>query len=197
VAAEGEPDVVMFSGGEPSIHPQILEFCALARAKGVCTVVLNTNGLRLAHDRRFAAALDDLGVKIYLRFDGLDATPQLELRGRDLRRAKAHVLERCTEAGLPVMLVAAVEAGVNTHELGAVVRHGITHPAVRGVVFQPVTHSASEHLPREAHHGGETGHSHCPPRRGLGQPSRRCRPREQGLSNEGGGAGGWTRDSQA
>jgi 7,8-dihydro-6-hydroxymethylpterin dimethyltransferase len=37
--------------------------------------------------------------------------------------------------------VAAVEAGVNTHELGPVVRHGIAHPAVRGVVFQPVTHA--------------------------------------------------------
>jgi hypothetical protein len=33
VAAEGEPEVVMFSGGEPSIHPQILEFCAMARDK--------------------------------------------------------------------------------------------------------------------------------------------------------------------
>jgi hypothetical protein len=33
IAAEGEPEVVMFSGGEPSIHPQILEFCAMARDK--------------------------------------------------------------------------------------------------------------------------------------------------------------------
>ena len=44
VTAEGEPEVVMFSGGEPSIHPQIVEFCALALEKGVRTVVLNTNG---------------------------------------------------------------------------------------------------------------------------------------------------------
>ena len=50
VAAEGEPEVVMFSGGEPSIHPDILEFCAMAHDKGVRTVVLNTNGIRLAHD---------------------------------------------------------------------------------------------------------------------------------------------------
>lgn len=53
----GEPEVVMFSGGEPSIHPQILEFCAMALDKGVRTVVLNTNGIRLAHDRGFALAL--------------------------------------------------------------------------------------------------------------------------------------------
>jgi uncharacterized radical SAM superfamily Fe-S cluster-containing enzyme len=146
VAAEGEPEVVMFSGGEPSIHPQILEFCALARDKGVRTVVLNTNGIRLAHDPTFAPALAALGVKIYLQFDGLDQATHLALRGRDLRAAKAKALERCADAGLAVMLVAAVLTGVNDHELGAVVRHGIAQPAVRGVVFQPITH-AGRHTP--------------------------------------------------
>ena len=141
VAAEGEPEVVMFSGGEPSIHPQILEFCAMARDKGVRTVVLNTNGIRLAHDRSFAPALAELGVKIYLQFDGLEEATHVALRGRDLRAAKAQALDRYAEVGLTVLLVAAVEAEVNTHELGAVVRHGIAHPAVRGVVFQPVTHA--------------------------------------------------------
>jgi hypothetical protein len=61
VAAEGEPEVVMFSGGEPSIHPQILDFLALARDKGVRNVVLNTNGIRLAHDPGFAGRLAPLG----------------------------------------------------------------------------------------------------------------------------------------
>ena len=145
VAAEGEPEVVMFSGGEPSIHPRIIEFCALAGDKGIRNVVLNTNGLRLAHDPGFANALAELGVKIYLQFDGLDEATHLALRGRDLRRAKSLALDRCAEAGLPVMLVAAVEVGINTHELGALVRHGIAHPAVRGVAFQPVTH-AGRHI---------------------------------------------------
>jgi uncharacterized radical SAM superfamily Fe-S cluster-containing enzyme len=141
VAAEGEPEVVMFSGGEPSIHPQILEFCAMAHDKGVGTVVLNTNGIRLAHDRSFASRLAELDVRIYLQFDGLDIATHLALRGRDLRGVKVAALERCAEAGLVVMLVAAVEAGINDHELGAVVRYGIEHPAVRGVTFQPVTHA--------------------------------------------------------
>ena len=38
-------------------------------------------------------------------------------------------------------LVAAVERGLNDHELGAIIRYGIEHPAVRSVAFQPVTHS--------------------------------------------------------
>ena len=46
VAAEGQPEMVMFSGGEPSIHPHIVNFLAMAKAKGVQNVVLNTNGVR-------------------------------------------------------------------------------------------------------------------------------------------------------
>lgn len=141
LAAEGEPEVIMFSGGEPSIHPLILEFCALARERGVRAVILNTNGIRLARDPSFARALAELGVHIYLQFDGLTEATHLTMRGRDLRRIKADALERCAEAGLAVMLVAAVEVGVNDHELGDIVRHGIGHPAVRGVAFQPVTHA--------------------------------------------------------
>jgi hypothetical protein len=141
VAAEGEPEVIMFSGGEPSIHPQILEFCALARAKGVRSVVLNTNGIRLGHDPSFAQALAEMDVRIYLQFDGLNASTHTAFRGRDLRAAKERALERCHDADLKVLLVAAVDADVNLGEVGAIVRFGISHPAVRGVVFQPVTHA--------------------------------------------------------
>ncbi len=141
VAAEGEPEVVMFSGGEPSIHPHVLDFLSMAKDRGIKNVVLNTNGIRLAHDPRFAEHLAGLDVRIYLQFDGLEAATHLALRGRDLRRAKKTALDRCAEVGLTVLLVAAVESGVNEAELGSIVRYGIVHPAVRGVVFQPVTHA--------------------------------------------------------
>ena len=146
VAAEGAPEVVMLSGGEPTIHPLILEFIALARAKGIGMVTLNTNGVRLARDRRFAEALAGLEPVIYLQFDGFDEQTHLRLRGRDLRAVKEQALQRCADLGLAVALVAAVERGVNDHEVGAIVRHAVSHPAVRSVVLQPVTH-AGRHLP--------------------------------------------------
>jgi uncharacterized radical SAM superfamily Fe-S cluster-containing enzyme len=143
VRAEGEPEVVMFSGGEPTIHPRILDFLRLAADKGVRYVNLNTNGLRLAHDRQFMLDLAGLDKRpnIYLQFDGLTEASHLALRGRDLRAAKLKALDACAELGLTVTLVAAVERGINTQELGDIVRFGIAHPAVRSVAFQPVTHS--------------------------------------------------------
>jgi hypothetical protein len=141
IAAEGEPEVVQFSGGEPTIHPQILDFVALAQDKGVKKVMLNTNGIRISRDRRFAEELARLKPIVYLQFDGFELETHLVIRGKDLRDDKRRALERCAEGEIDVTLVAAVEKGVNEHEVGEIVRFGVAHPAVRAIAFQPVTHS--------------------------------------------------------
>ncbi len=141
VWAEGEPEAVQLSGGEPSIHPEILEMLRAAKDRGIALVMLNTNGIRLARDPRFAPALAEIGVHVYLQFDGLTEATQLAIRGRDLTEEKLRALDRCAEAGVSVSLAAAVERGVNESEVGEIVRFGIEHPAVTGVFFQPVTHA--------------------------------------------------------
>ncbi len=57
VASEGEAEVVMFSGGEPTIHKHILAFIDAAQARPIRSVNLNTNGIRLATDKAFVAEL--------------------------------------------------------------------------------------------------------------------------------------------
>ncbi|MEY9962476.1 putative radical SAM superfamily Fe-S cluster-containing enzyme [Streptacidiphilus sp. MAP12-16] len=152
VASEGEAEVVMFSGGEPSIHKHILDFIDLAQARPIRNVNLNTNGIRLAADTNFVAELGKRNrvpgrsVNIYLQFDGLTERTHRELRGRDLRTLKQRALDNCAAHGLTVTLVAAVERGLNEHELGAIITFGLDHPAVRSVAFQPVTHSG-RHIP--------------------------------------------------
>ena len=141
VEAEGQPESVQLSGGEPSIHPEILEMLAAAKAREIPLVMLNTNGIRLARDPRFAPALAEIGVHVYLQFDGFDGATQLAIRGKPLTEEKLRALERCAEAGLSVSLAAAIERDLNEHEVGPIIRFGIDHPAVTGVFFQPVTHS--------------------------------------------------------
>ena len=141
VEAEGEPESIQFSGGEPSIHKDILPMLAAARERGIKLVMLNTNGIRLARDKRFAPALAELGVHVYLQFDGFKDSTQMAIRGRLLQREKQAALDACAAAGVSVSLAAAVERGVNDDEVGAIVRFGVEHPAVNGVFVQPVTHA--------------------------------------------------------
>lgn len=145
VAAEGEPDVLQLSGGEPTIHPEIIDFVGMAKARGIRVVMLNTNGIRLARDPRFAEEVARADAYVYLQLDGFEAATHLAIRGKDLRADKERALDNCAKAGIKVTLAAAVKRGVNEHELGAIVRLGVSHPAVNGIVFQPVTH-AGRHL---------------------------------------------------
>ena len=93
VESEGEPDLVQISGGEPTIHPQILEILKLAKSKPIRHIMLNTNGVRIARDKDFVAALAELkpGFEVYLQFDSLERGALENLRGADLRRVR----ERC------------------------------------------------------------------------------------------------------
>ncbi len=140
VELEGEPEVVQFSGGEPTIHPEILAMVAAAKARGIPNVMINTNGLRIARDDDFLAGLAELKPSIYFQFDGFERRTNELIRGADLLNTKLRALDRLAAIDLDVALVAAIERDVNEHEIGAIVRFGMQHPAVRGVVFQPVTH---------------------------------------------------------
>ena len=140
VEIEGDPEVVQFSGGEPTIHPRILDMVQAAKDRGIRQVMINTNGLRIAKDDRFLEDLARLRPAIYFQFDGLDDETYRAIRGEDLLETKLKALDRLAEADLDVALVAAVERGINDHEVGTLLKFGLSHPAVRGVVFQPVTH---------------------------------------------------------
>jgi hypothetical protein len=54
---------------------------------------------------------------------------------------KLRALDRLAEIGCTVILVPAIERGVNEHEIGKIVRFGLDHPAVKGINFQPAFHA--------------------------------------------------------
>ncbi|PKB82116.1 MAG: hypothetical protein BZY88_05275 [SAR202 cluster bacterium Io17-Chloro-G9] len=146
VETEGEPEVIQFSGGEPTIHPQLLDMIQAAKDRGIRQVMVNTNGVRIARDDKFLESLARLDPVIYFQFDGLRPETYLTIRGEDLLETKLKALDRLHQAGLDTVIVAAVEHGVNVDEVGALLEFGLQHPAVKGVVFQPVTH-VGRHIP--------------------------------------------------
>lgn len=142
VAAEGNPQVVQFSGGEPTIHPQLIEMIRAAKGLGIPHVMINTNGKRIAHDDRFLAELAELRPSIYFQFDGFEPRTSEIIRGEpDLLAEKLRALDRLAAVGCHVILVPAIERDVNEHEIGRIVRFGLDHPAVRGINFQPAFHA--------------------------------------------------------
>src|SRR5438067_1645066 len=140
VASEGEPDLVQISGGEPTIHPQILEVIAAARRRPIKHIMINTNGIRIAEDPAFVDALAEIrpGFEVYLQFDSLSDEALKNIRGAALSRIRRDALAALEARNISTTLVCTVKRGVNDHEVGDIVRHALTWKCVRGVNFQPV-----------------------------------------------------------
>ena len=135
---EGRPEVIQISGGEPTLHPDLLSILGAARARDIHYVMLNTNGIELAQDRSLVRRLAEFNPAIYLQFDGVQPETHRTLRGRDLRAVKEQALDNLAEAGLYAVLVATISEGDNLEEIGDILRYGLEHAAVLGVSYQPV-----------------------------------------------------------
>src|SRR5690606_17990502 len=89
-AEKGKAEILQISGGEPTLHNDIISIIQMAKDKGFKYVMLNTNGIRIAEDDEFAAELSRLrgGFEIYLQFDGFDDGIYEKLRSKKLVEIK-------------------------------------------------------------------------------------------------------------
>jgi uncharacterized radical SAM superfamily Fe-S cluster-containing enzyme len=140
VAAEGEPDVVQLSGGEPTTHPDFFAILDAAKRRPIKHLMVNTNGLRIAAEPAFAERLAGYmpGLELYLQLDSLEAGPLIELRGADLRAVRRRAIDRLNRLGLSTTLVVTLKKGLNDGEIGRIVEWALEQPCVRGVTFQPI-----------------------------------------------------------
>lgn len=133
---------IQLSGGEPTLREDLPEIVRLARSMGFPFVQLNSNGLRLAADLRFLAALKEAGLdSVFLQFDGVTDDVHVKLRGAPLLHMKQRAVELCAEHEIGVTLVPTLVPGINTHQIGAMIDFALERlPGVRGVHFQPVSY---------------------------------------------------------
>lgn len=135
----GKLDVVMLSGGEPTLHPRLPELLDALTRRPITRILINSNGLLIARDD---ALLDLLTshrerVEVYLQFDGLSAEASRHHRGGDLTRIKAATVQRLSERAIFTTLVMTTALGVNDDEIGDVVQLALATPYVGGVSIQP------------------------------------------------------------
>ena len=151
--AQGVTLAVQITGGEPTLREDLVDIIRMLKEEGVRHIQLNTNGIKFAElyvqdpvkAVEYARSLRQAGLNtVYLSFDGV--TPKTNWKNH---WEVPFIFEVFRKAGVTsVVLVPTVIKGVNTHELGAIIKFAGKHiDVVRGVNFQPV--SLTGMMPRE------------------------------------------------
>jgi len=139
---KGGIEILQLSGGEPTLHTRFFELLAWAlRHPKIDYVLINTNGVRLAHDAAFADQLAKTmqygKMQLYLQFDGVQEEGQHALRGADLRRTRELAIEHAAAIGLPLTLAMTVTPKTLPYVWEAVA-FGLRYEHIRGISFQPM-----------------------------------------------------------
>lgn len=135
----GRLDVLMLSGGEPTLHPDLAELLDQLVARPITRILINSNGVRIANDDGLLDLLTAHRerVEVYLQYDGLSEQSHRHHRGGDLRRTKDQALRRLSEREIFTTLVMTCALGVNDDEIGDMVRLALDTPYVGGLTIQP------------------------------------------------------------
>jgi hypothetical protein len=140
LASEQQPDLVQISGGEPTLHPQLMPILRRLKNSPIRHLMLNTNGIRLARDPELVAELASLkpGFEVYLQFDSLNTNALKNIRGQDVRNIRLQALQQLEQHNISTTLVCVVRKGVNDAEIGEIIQFAQQYKCVRGITFQPV-----------------------------------------------------------
>lgn len=136
---EPQIDVLNISGGEPLMHPDLLEIIDEAqRREKIIRVSISTNGLLLLDNDDLLERLTRRNVVISLQFDGWADEPYLILRGRPLLQQKLTILEKLKQSGITMSLTMTASAGVSENQFRPMLDYFFSSPHVISLMIQPI-----------------------------------------------------------
>ena len=120
VESSGSVDLINVTGGEPTLHPRILDILDCCRRPQIGRVTMNSNGLRLAEDMDLCRQLADRNIYVILSLNTFDPAVSQLLHGQDVVATKRKAIDNLTNAGVKMTLLNVMVRGLNENAVGGI-----------------------------------------------------------------------------
>ncbi len=141
-AAGGHVDLVNITGGEPTLHPELLNMLDRCKRPEIGRITMNSNGIRLAQDKALCAALAERNVCVVLSVNGFDdETLRFFHDTPTIGEIKRQAIDNLTEAGCRMTLLNVLARGVNEVFSGQLLDMMLDNDLILNLNFQTLTYT--------------------------------------------------------
>jgi uncharacterized radical SAM superfamily Fe-S cluster-containing enzyme len=133
-----ELDIINFTGGEPTLHPELPALLRMAREAGIRRLTVSTNGLRLKEEA-YVKELAAVDARIVLSLDTFDEEVDKVMLGARTVKTKLQVLDLLEKHDVTVTILPAVAAGLNDKDVPRLLDLVLTRPNVVSLEMHTLT----------------------------------------------------------
>jgi len=98
-------DLINITGGEPTLHPEIISILRACKRPEIGRITMNTNGIHLAQDYELCERLSEMGIYVILSFNTFDGDVCKQLHGEDVTELKLQAIDNLSRAGVRMTLL--------------------------------------------------------------------------------------------
>lgn len=138
VRQNDEIDIINFTGGEPTLHPELPELLRMSRRAGIRRLTVSTNGLRLK-DEAYVKELADCDARIVLSLDTFDDEVDMKLLGATTLKVKTKALDLLEKHDVTTTILPAVAAGLNDKDVPKLLELVLERPNVCSLEMHTLT----------------------------------------------------------
>ena len=120
IESSGEVDLINITGGEPTLHPDIINIIRACKKPQIGRVTMNSNGILLAENYNLCQRLAEEEVYVILSFNTFARDTSKLLHGRDVTELKLKAIDNLTRAGAKMTLLNVMLDGVNEDAAGGI-----------------------------------------------------------------------------
>lgn len=141
VSSSGRVDLINITGGEPTMHPEIISLLKCCKRPEIGRVTMNSNGLRLSEDQALCKQLGEMGVHVILSFNTFDPQVSIRIHGRDVVEAKMKAVDNLTRAGVKITLLNVMIRDTNENAIEGIFNLMSKYDNILSMTVQTMTYT--------------------------------------------------------